>query len=53
MNRERLLSLLQPKEYKSKIKLICREKKVDKVTPKKVAEVKNNNYICRIKIIEL
>ena len=48
-----LVKLLQPKEYKSKIKLFCREKRVEKITPQKVAEVKNNNYICKIKITEL
>ncbi len=51
-----LVKLLQPKEYKSKIKLFCREKEF-KV--EKVAQVKNNNYICKrgtspqIKIEEL
>ena len=51
-----LVKLLQPKEYKSKIKLFCREKEF-KV--EKFAQVKNNNYICKrgtspqIKIEEL
>ena len=45
-----LVKLLQPKEYKSKIKLFCREKEFK---TEKVAQVKNNSYICRIKITEL
>ena len=47
-----LVELLQPKDYKSKIKLFCREKEF---RTEKVAQVKNNNYICkrRIKIEEL
>ena len=51
-----LLKLLQPKEYKSKIKLFCREKEF-KI--EKFAQVKNNSYICKrgtspqIKITEL
>ena len=51
-----LLKLLQPATYKSKIKLYCHEKEF-KV--EKVAQVKNNNYICKrgtspqIKIEEL
>ena len=45
-----LVKLLQPKEYKSKIKLFCREKEF-KV--EKVAQVKNNNYLCREKQIKI
>ncbi len=53
---EKLISLLQPKDYKSKIKLFCREKEF-KI--EKFAQVKNNSYICKrgtspqIKITEL
>lgn len=45
-----LLKLLQPPTYKSKIKLYCpfSEFKVNKF-----AHVKNNGYICRIKITEV
>lgn len=49
-----LLELLQPKDYKSKIKLFCREKRVEKLV-----YVKDNNYLCNqerkptIKIVEL
>ena len=35
---EKLLSLLQPKDYKSKIKLFCAEIKIEKITPQKVVE---------------
>ena len=48
-----LLELLQPKEYKSKIKLFCHEIKVDKILLQKVAELNKKDYICRIKIIEI
>ncbi len=55
-----LVKLLQPKEYKSKIKLFCREKEFKTENfIEKVAQVKNNNYICKrgtspqIKIEEL
>ena len=55
-----LVKLLQPKEYKSKIKLFCREKEFKKENfIEKVAQFKNNNYICKrgtspqIKIEEL
>ena len=55
-----LIKLLQPKEYKSKIKLFCREKEFKTENfIEKVAQVKNNNYICKrgtspqIKIEEL
>lgn len=49
-----LLALLQPKEYKSKLRLFCREIKVEKLV-----YVKDNTYLCNqerkpiIKIIEL
>ena len=55
-NREKLLTLLQPIGYKSKIKLFCREKNLEvKKYNEILAQVKNNNYICkrRIKIEEL
>ena len=55
-----LVKLLQPSTYKSKIKLYCREKEFKKENfIEKVAQVKNNNYICKrgtspqIKIEEL
>ena len=49
-----LVKLLQPATYKSKIKLYCHEKEFKKENfIEKVAQVKNNNYICRIKIEEL
>ena len=55
-----LISLLQPKDYKSKIKLFCREKEFKKENfIEKFAQVKNNSYICKrgtspqIKITEL
>ena len=49
-----LLALLQPKNYKSKLKLFCREIKVEKLVC-----VKDNTYLCNqerkptIKIVEL
>ena len=49
-----LVKLLQPSTYKSKIKLFCREKELKKENfIEKVAQVKNNNYICRIIIKEI
>ena len=55
-----LVKLLQPSTYKSKIKLYCREKEFKTENfIEKVAQVKNNNYICKrgtspqIKIEEL
>ena len=51
-----LIKLLQPKEYKSKIKLFCREKEF-KI--EKFGNLNNNSYICKrgtspqIKITEL
>ena len=47
-----LVELLQPKDYKSKIKLFCREKEF---RTEKFAQLKDNHYICkrRIKIEEL
>ena len=53
---EKLISLLQPKDYKSKIKLYCND---SEFSIQKFAQVKNNNYICKrgtspqIKIEEL
>ena len=45
---EKLLSLLQPKDYKSKIKLFCNkcEFKVNKF-----GSVNNSSYLRRVKII--
>ena len=55
-----LVKLLQPSTYKSKIKLFCQEKEFKTENfIEKVAQVKNNNYICKrgtspqIKIEEL
>ena len=49
-----LLELSQPKDYKSKLKLFCREKefKIENFI-EKFAQVKNNNYICREKQIKI
>lgn len=49
----KLLELLQPKNYKSKLKLFCWEIKTEKIVPKKVVCVERKDYICRIKIIEV
>jgi len=46
---EKLISLLQPKDYKSKIHLFCAEIKTEKINPVKVAQVDNKSYIRRIK----
>ena len=49
-----LVELLQPSTYKSKIKLFCREKEFKTENfIEKVAQVKNNNYICREKQIKI
>ena len=49
-----LVKLLQPKEYKSKIKLFCREKEFKTENfIEKFAQVKNNSYICREKQIKI
>lgn len=45
-----LIKLLQPKDYKSKIKLFCREKEF-KI--EKFGNVDNNSYICRKKQIKI
>ena len=55
-NREKLLTLLQSNDYKSKIKLFCREKNLEvKKYNEILAQLKDNSYICRgiIKIEEL
>ena len=44
---EKLLSLLQPKDYKSKIKLYCNKCEFKVNT---FGNVRNNHYLCRIKI---
>ena len=50
---EKLVSLLQPKEYKSKIKLFCREKRIEtEIKFEKLAPLENKQYISRIEIIE-
>lgn len=48
---EKLISLLQPKDYKSKIKLYCNN---SEFSIQKFAQLKDNQYICRgiIKIEE-
>jgi hypothetical protein len=43
-----LIKLLQPKEYNSKLKLYCKTCKVDNISPKTFAQVKNKSYICRV-----
>ena len=45
-----LLKLLQPPNYKSKLKLYCKDSKLEVI---KFAQVDNKPYICRIKIEEL
>lgn len=49
---EKLLQLLQPKEYVSKIKLYCLEKKVENLA-QKFGSIINKPYVCKIKIIEM
>lgn len=44
-----LIKLLQPKDYKSKIKLYCKD---SEFSIQKFAQLKDNPYICRIKIEE-
>ena len=48
---EKLISLLQPKDYKSKIKLYCSD---SEFSVQKFAQLKDNEYICkrRVKIEE-
>lgn len=48
-----LFKLLQPKDYRSKIKLYCKYCATDKIIPNKLAQVENNGYVCRIIIKEL
>lgn len=48
-----LLELLQPKDYKSKLKLFCRETKLEiKKYNNSLAQEKNKLYISRIEIKE-
>ena len=48
-----LLKLLQPKEYKSKIKLFCRETKLEiKKYSTSLVQEENKCYISRIEIKE-
>lgn len=49
---EKLVSLLQPSNYKSKIKLFCAEIKTEKIVPQIFAQIDRKDYICRIKVIE-
>ena len=52
-NREKLLTLLQSNDYKSKIKLFCRETKLEiKKYNNSLAQEKNKLYISRIEIKE-
>ncbi len=52
-NREKLLTLLQSNDYKSKIKLFCRETKLEiKKYSTSLAQEKNKLYISRIEIKE-
>ena len=49
-----LVKLLQPKEYKSKIKLFCREKEFKTENfIEKFGYLNNNSYICRKKQIKI
>ena len=49
-----LLKLLQPTTYKSKIKLFCHEKEFKTENfIEKVAQLKDNSYICRKKQIKI
>lgn len=47
---EKLISMLQPKEYESKIKLYCN---MCQFNIKKFAQLENNKYLRRIKIENL
>ena len=52
-NREKLLTLLQSNDYKSKIKLFCRETKLEiKKYSTSLAQEENKCYISRIEIKE-
>jgi hypothetical protein len=49
-----LLKLLQPKEYKSKIKLYCKDSEfIIKKYNNSFGDVENKSYISRIKILEI
>lgn len=48
----KLLELLQPKGYVSKIKLYCIDCQTEKFV-KKFGEVNKNDYISRVKITEI
>lgn len=49
-----LVELLQPKDYKSKIKLFCREKEFKTENfIEKFGNLNNNSYICRKKQIKI
>ena len=50
MSQEKLVKLLQPKEYKSKIKLYCQNSNLE---IQKFAQKENKDYLSRIKITEL
>ena len=48
---QKLLELVQPKDYKSKIKLYCRDSNFE---VKKFGQLENKSYICkRIEIKEI
>lgn len=52
--RDKLLALLQPKEYKSKIKLYCKDSEfIIKKYNNSFGDVENKSYISRIKILEV
>lgn len=50
-NEEKLISLLQPKDYKSKIKRYCNDCKVNNLV-NKFCSLDNSTYICRQIIIK-
>ena len=51
---QKLLELLQPKEYKSKIKLYCQDSNFEiKKYKDSLGSLENKSYICRIKITEI
>ena len=51
---QKLLELVQPKDYKSKIKLYCRDSNFEvKKHSDSFGNLENKLYICRIKITEI
>lgn len=47
-----LLKLVQPKDYKSKLKLYCKDCKIDNISPKVFAQKENKHYLCPTIIIK-